>query len=189
MGNAGHLSERGIAVALRVARRLAAAGPALRADLAFVARSLRGDGPSPVLRSGRRAARPGDVPPPVAERPLASVSAPVDSAGAVEIVPGGPADALARARAGVTLRIRIAGREAALVTPGHQPILDVALAAGLPMPSSCRAGGCGACKVRLVEGRVALPAGHCLDAAELAAGEILTCVGCALTDLTVEVPS
>lgn len=176
---------------LRASRRLFAAGSNLAGDLAFVARTLRGDGPSPVLRSGARP-RPSagtPAPPPERRRDDARVPATPPVRDGVELVAGGPSDVLAQARPGARLTIRVGGREEIVAVDGRRAILDAALAAGLPMPSSCRAGGCGACKVRLVAGRVALPAGHCLDAAELAAGDILTCVGCALTDVTLEVPA
>lgn len=186
MGLGEHLSVHRV---LRASRRLLAAGPALVGDLAFVARTLRGDGPSPVLRSGTSRRRTDSPQAPPAATPRETTRQPPQQLESVEIITGGPADVLAHARPGVTLVVRIGGREEVVAVEGRRPILDAALAAGLPMPSSCRAGGCGACKVRLVAGRVALPAGHCLDAAELEAGDILTCVGCALTDLTLEVPS
>lgn len=180
--------ERGADRVLRTLRGLLRSGGALRADLAFIGRSLRGDGPSPVLRSGRRAssiAEPPTVAPPVA---APRALAPLPSGSGVTLVPGGPADAVERAVPGTVITVRATGASSKFTVTAPSSILEAALAAGVSMPSSCRAGGCGACKVRLVTGRVVLPAGHCLTDAELDAGEILTCVGCATTDLTLEVP-
>jgi CDP-4-dehydro-6-deoxyglucose reductase len=59
-----------------------------------------------------------------------------------------------------------------------QNVLAVALAAGIPLPHSCRQGRCASCKARLVSGEIAypherLPPG--LSAAEAAAGAVLLC--------------
>ena len=56
-------------------------------------------------------------------------------------------------------------------------ILEAGLAAGAPMPFSCAVGGCGACKVRVVEGSVEVDEPNCLTEAERAAGFVLACVG------------
>jgi ferredoxin-NADP reductase len=56
-------------------------------------------------------------------------------------------------------------------------VLEAGLAAGAPMPFSCAVGGCGACKVRLVEGNVEVEEPSCLTEAERAAGYVLACVG------------
>lgn len=56
-------------------------------------------------------------------------------------------------------------------------VLEAGLAAGAPMPFSCAVGGCGACKVRLVEGNVEVEEPSCLTDAERAAGYVLACVG------------
>jgi naphthalene 1,2-dioxygenase ferredoxin reductase component len=67
-------------------------------------------------------------------------------------------------------------------------ILDAALEAGLPFPHGCRAGNCGACKTRLVQGKVYET--NCdsgaLDEAARAEGLILACQSKPQTDVTVE---
>jgi CDP-4-dehydro-6-deoxyglucose reductase len=57
-------------------------------------------------------------------------------------------------------------------------VLAVALAAGIPLPHSCRQGRCASCRARLVSGEIAypdatLPPG--LSAGEAAAGAVLLC--------------
>jgi CDP-4-dehydro-6-deoxyglucose reductase, E3 len=57
-------------------------------------------------------------------------------------------------------------------------VLGAALAAGIPLPHSCRAGRCASCKAKLLEGEIAYP-GDVLPpgivAAEAARGEVLLC--------------
>ncbi|MFO0746403.1 MAG: ferredoxin--NADP reductase [Myxococcota bacterium] len=74
-----------------------------------------------------------------------------------------------------------------LAAPGRT-LLEVGLAAGLPMPHSCMLGGCGACRVHLRHGEVAHDAPNCLGADEAAAGYALACVARPLGKVDVEVP-
>ncbi len=62
------------------------------------------------------------------------------------------------------------------VVPGAT-VLEAGLAAGAPMPFSCAVGGCGACRVKLVEGNVELEEPNCLSADEREAGYVLACIG------------
>lgn len=75
----------------------------------------------------------------------------------------------------------------ATVLPGAT-LLEAGLAAGVAMPFSCAAGGCGACRVRLAAGDVELDEPNCLSDAERAAGYVLTCVGRPCGPCTIEVP-
>jgi len=65
-------------------------------------------------------------------------------------------------------------------------ILAVALAAGLPLPHSCRAGRCASCKAKLLAGEIAYP-GDVLPpgivASEAARGEVLLCQARPRSDL------
>ena len=57
-------------------------------------------------------------------------------------------------------------------------VLAVALAAGIPLPHSCRQGRCASCRARLLSGEFAYPGGVLppgLTAAEAAAGAVLLC--------------
>lgn len=76
----------------------------------------------------------------------------------------------------------------ATVLPGAT-LLEAGLSAGVEMPFSCAAGGCGACRVRVVEGDVELDEPNCLSDAERAAGYVLTCVGRPCGPCTIEVSS
>jgi len=73
-----------------------------------------------------------------------------------------------------------------LVEPG-QTLLDAGLAAGLPMPYSCTVGNCGECLVRLRGGEVAQNEPNCLTARQKADGYVLTCVGCPLSTVTLDI--
>lgn len=64
-----------------------------------------------------------------------------------------------------------------------QTILEAAEANGVNLTHSCRAGVCGACKMRAVSGDVDMDGGHCLSSDEMADGLVLTCVGRAKGDV------
>ena len=79
--------------------------------------------------------------------------------------------------------------------PGHtvacradETVLSAVLRSGARVAFGCRGGGCGACKMRLVSGRV--DHGRCsvavLSEAEKAAGSFLSCQARPLGDVTVE---
>ena len=67
-------------------------------------------------------------------------------------------------------------------------MLAAALAAGIPLPHSCRAGRCATCKAHLVSGEIAYP-GDVLPpgivASEAARGEVLLCQARPRSDLVV----
>lgn len=85
------------------------------------------------------------------------------------------------------LLVRRSGRSRALVVAPGQTLLEAATAAGVEMPYSCTMGGCGACRVKLVEGQVTESEPTCLSASERASGQILACVARPLGPCTVEV--
>jgi ferredoxin-NADP reductase len=68
--------------------------------------------------------------------------------------------------------------------PG-QTILQAGLEAGVDLPFSCTMGGCGACKVRRLEGTVVLSEPNCLSDNERDAGYLLAC--CAYADTNVAI--
>jgi CDP-4-dehydro-6-deoxyglucose reductase len=73
------------------------------------------------------------------------------------------------------------------VPPGEN-VLAAALAAGIPLPYSCRAGRCASCKARLLGGRIEYPSGTPpgITAAEISRGEVLLCQAQPRSDLVVE---
>jgi ferredoxin len=75
------------------------------------------------------------------------------------------------------------------VTAGEN-VLAAALAAGIPLPHSCRAGRCASCKARLIEGRIAYPDDRLppgIVASEAARGEVLLCQAQPRSDLRIAV--
>ncbi len=73
--------------------------------------------------------------------------------------------------------------------PPGENVLAAALAAGISLPHSCRAGRCATCKAKLLSGDIAYPAGALppgIAAAEAARGEVLLCQARPRTDLVVE---
>jgi ring-1,2-phenylacetyl-CoA epoxidase subunit PaaE len=74
----------------------------------------------------------------------------------------------------VTVRSR-AGAQRLVVEPGHT-VLEAAFAARVEMPFSCTVGGCGACRVRLVDGDIAMDEPNCLTPEERADGYVLACM-------------
>jgi len=75
------------------------------------------------------------------------------------------------------------------VVGADENVLGAALAAGIPLPHSCRAGRCASCKARLLAGEIAYPEGHLppgIVAAESARGEVLLCQARPRSDLVVE---
>ena len=66
-------------------------------------------------------------------------------------------------------------------------ILDVAEDLGIEVDSSCRAGTCGQCRVRLVSGQVTMDCEDGLEPEEKAQGFVLACQARASADVTIEV--
>jgi ring-1,2-phenylacetyl-CoA epoxidase subunit PaaE len=64
-------------------------------------------------------------------------------------------------------------------------LLDIAEDSGVEIPSVCRAGICGTCRTKVIEGDVQFES-HALDDHETAEGYVLACVARPLSDCTVE---
>ncbi len=71
-----------------------------------------------------------------------------------------------------------------------QSILEAALAQGIAFPHSCTVGTCGACKCRLVSGKIReiTNFGYVLSAEELRSNVVLACQAGAKTDVVLDVP-
>lgn len=69
-----------------------------------------------------------------------------------------------------------------------QTVLEAAIEAGINMPYGCRNGACGACKGKILTGKVMHDdyQGNALSDAELAAGQALFCCARPLEDLVIE---
>ncbi|MDB6453071.1 hybrid-cluster NAD(P)-dependent oxidoreductase [Falsirhodobacter sp. 20TX0035] len=67
-----------------------------------------------------------------------------------------------------------------------QTILEAAEAAGHRLEHSCRSGICGACRMRCTKGKAQMPEQALLGADEVAEGYVLTCIGTATGNLTLE---
>jgi len=69
--------------------------------------------------------------------------------------------------------------------PDDESLLAAMSRAGLDVPYSCRSGVCATCRAKLVEGRVRMDRNFALEAADLAAGFVLTCQSHPLTERVV----
>jgi ring-1,2-phenylacetyl-CoA epoxidase subunit PaaE len=83
------------------------------------------------------------------------------------------------------LDVVLDGKTHQLAMGAVDKILDVALAAGLDLPYSCRAGVCCTCRARVLEGRVEMARNFTLQAWEIAKGFVLTCQSRPLSDKVV----
>jgi ring-1,2-phenylacetyl-CoA epoxidase subunit PaaE len=101
---------------------------------------------------------------------------------------GVPTEAVAhRVEAGdapqATLLVELDGaRRQVEFRAGDASILDAALRAGLDLPYSCKGGMCCTCRARVTRGEVRMDKNYSLDAADVAAGFVLTCQAHPLTD-------
>jgi CDP-4-dehydro-6-deoxyglucose reductase len=88
------------------------------------------------------------------------------------------------------VRIRLAKSEISFSAAPDQSLLDAALGASLNLPHSCKAGNCGSCRARLLQGEIHYPNGPPLgiSAAEAAEGFVLLCQSYARSDLSIEMP-
>ncbi|MBE7187411.1 hybrid-cluster NAD(P)-dependent oxidoreductase [Jatrophihabitans endophyticus] len=91
------------------------------------------------------------------------------------VVPGGAA---------YSVQFRRSGRSVDC-GPGTS-ILQAALAAGIPLPSSCGEGVCGTCKTSLVSGQVDMQHAGGIRPREIAAGKVLLCCSTPLDDVVLD---
>ena len=147
------------AIARRLPRSWNAALAQLRRDVTVLRRRAAGYGSAPVISLWQIER--------VTIGPRPHVAALTVAAGTVATVAPGA----------LPLAIRIRGRTHHMTALPGATVLEVGLAAGAPLRFSCAVGGCGACKLRVVEGKVDVEEPNCLTEAERAAGFVLACVG------------
>jgi len=82
-------------------------------------------------------------------------------------------------------QLRLVGSDATIEITGRDTLLDACEAAGIDLPSACRAGVCGTCKCRLVDGSVRCDS-DLLNDDEKSDGYILPCVSWAESDCAME---
>ena len=85
------------------------------------------------------------------------------------------------------LRVRVGGRVHEVLARPGATVLEAGLAAGLPMPSSCTMGGCGACRVK-ARGALVHDTPNALEPDEEAAGYAFACIARPLGPCDIEVP-
>lgn len=82
--------------------------------------------------------------------------------------------------------IRFTGSGRRVMARPGQTVLQAGLEAGVELPFSCTMGGCGACKVRRIEGSVVMSEPNCLSNHERDAGYLLACCAYADSNLVIE---
>jgi ferredoxin-NADP reductase len=85
-----------------------------------------------------------------------------------------------------TASIRFAKSDKLAPLPPDRSVLEVAESIGVPIDYSCRAGICGICKTRLLEGKVTMEVQDALTEEDKANGLILACQAKSIGNLTVE---
>lgn len=80
------------------------------------------------------------------------------------------------------LEIVLDGKTHSLFMGPRDRVLDVALAAGLDLPYSCKGGVCCTCRARVLEGRAEMERNYTLESWEIDKGFVLTCQSRPLTE-------
>ncbi len=80
--------------------------------------------------------------------------------------------------------VRFATSSKTITASGSESLLDLAEAAGIAIPSACRTGHCGECKVRCIDGEVSMTVSDGLSREDIAERYVLTCVAAANGDVT-----
>jgi ferredoxin-NADP reductase len=86
---------------------------------------------------------------------------------------------------GTSHEVRFATSATSVAVRGTATVLDAADVAKVSIDSSCRVGVCGACKVRLLKGRVTMAVDESLTDVDRANGVVLACQAVPVTDVEV----
>jgi ferredoxin-NADP reductase len=140
----------------------------LLADLGVPAAQVKTEAFGPAL---------GAVPPPGVTEVASIIGV---NAAAATVATGAPAIGPATA----SIRFSKSNKVAAL--PPDKSVLEIAESAGVPIDFSCRAGICGVCKTRLLEGKVTMEVEEALTVDDKAQGIILACQAKSIGNLVVE---
>lgn len=145
----------------------------LLADIGVPAEQVKTEAFGPAL---------GAVPPPgfTEVTPVRPVAANGANAAAATPPLGGPAIGPA------TASIRFSKSNKVAPLPPDKSVLEIAESVGVPIDYSCRAGICGVCKTRLLEGKVTMEVEEALTADDKAHGMILACQAKSIGNLVVE---
>jgi len=84
------------------------------------------------------------------------------------------------------ISIEFARSHRRVIAPSGRSVLEVAEEHGIAIPSFCRHGQCGTCRTRVLEGRIRMDVEQGLDEESKAQGFVLTCVGHADADVTLD---
>ena len=82
----------------------------------------------------------------------------------------------------IRLSVQLDGKAHELRMFAHERVLDVALAAGLDLPYSCKGGVCCSCRAKVLEGQVAMEKNFTLEDWEVTKGFVLSCQARPLSD-------
>lgn len=80
-----------------------------------------------------------------------------------------------QAQGNIALQLTLDGKQHNLHMRSHEHVLDVALAAGLDLPYSCKAGVCCTCRAKVTAGSVVMDKNFTLETWEVDKGFVLTC--------------
>ena len=82
----------------------------------------------------------------------------------------------------IRLSVQLDGKAHELRMFAHERVLDVALAAGLDLPYSCKGGVCCTCRAKVLEGQVTMEKNFTLEDWEVQKGFVLSCQARPLSD-------
>lgn len=137
-------------------------------------RLLLGQRPEPLLYDRKTHERPSRS---VSEKPKPE-RASVEAASNAPLASAAPrANTAARAEGVSVVTVEDEAGVHRVTLQASQFLLEGALSQNVNLPFSCTLGGCGTCRVQLLEGEMELEEPHCLTPEELAAGYRLSCVG------------
>lgn len=95
----------------------------------------------------------------------------------------GPNDLKSGSTAGaIRLSVQLDGKSHELRMHDHERVLDVALAAGLDLPYSCKGGVCCTCRAKVIAGQVQMEKNFTLEDWEVKKGFVLSCQARPLTE-------